>query len=136
MISNIDLFNGVAGKIFAILYQSFPVKTEIDFDSLMIDFIDPDDYDGVWELSDFAKSTANWLDESGYIWLESPQHYGGKHAAVLSPKGLEVLQATPKTIDPKKSLGEKIIEFSKGKFNESLSEVVKVAISEGVKLFF
>jgi hypothetical protein len=46
MISNIELFNGVAGKIFAILYQSFPVKTEIDFYSLMEDFIDPDDYDG------------------------------------------------------------------------------------------
>jgi hypothetical protein len=130
-LSNIDLFNGIVGKIFSILYQNFPQEVEIDLGNFLEDFISADDYDGAFEMPQVTKSTLLWLDKAGYIWLTRPKYYGAAYSAVLSPKGLEVLKSIPKSIDPSKTLGEKIVEFSKGKFNEALNQTIKIAITEG-----
>ena len=55
------------------------------------------------------------------------------YTATLTPKGLEVLKATPDSIEPTSSIGEKIVEYSKNKFGEGMNEIVKTAITEGVK---
>ena len=49
--SNIELFNAIAGKIFADLYQNFPNEVEIKADDFFREFIDPEDFDGGFEIS-------------------------------------------------------------------------------------
>lgn len=131
--TNIELFNGITGKVFAQLYESFPVEVEIKLSGYLEDFIAEDDFNGAWDFQEMTKATIKWLDRAGYIWLKDPEYYGGHYSATLTPKGLEVLKATPNSIEPTSSFGEKIVEYSKGKFGEGMNEIVKTAISEGIK---
>jgi len=135
-LGNIELFNGVVGKLFAVLYAQFPHYAEIDFDTLALDLIDKDDFDGAFDIGLFTESAVRWLADAGYIWLRVPECIGreSKHTATLSPKGLEVLKQVPQSLDPTKTLGEKIIDLSKGKINDALTEAVGLAISQGFKL--
>ena len=133
-VTNIELFNGVAGRLFALLYEKFPFYTDVDASSLSSELVDKDDYDGAWDVSDLADATVKWLAAAGYIWLKEPEEFGDPYSAVLSPKGFEVLKATPKVIGEGKALGEKIMELSKDKLSSGLTKLVEVAISEGFKL--
>ncbi len=132
--NNIEAFNLITGKLFAQLYQGFPSYVEIDYHSLCLDLMPKDDYSKAWDMPKFAEATVQWLSEADYIWLNPPPTIGAKYSAVLTPKALEVLKAIPDALDGKRPLGERIVEFAKGKLNESLSEAVSLAISEGVKL--
>lgn len=131
---NIKAFNLVTGKLFAELYQSFPAPTEVDFFSLALDTIPKEDFDSAWEKPGFAEATVRWLDQAGYIWFKKAPTMHGKPTAVLSPKGLEALKAVPESIDSKLSLGERIINFTKAKASDSLSQAVGLAITAGFQL--
>ncbi|RMG76268.1 MAG: hypothetical protein D6707_12490 [Bacteroidetes bacterium] len=135
-LSNIELFNGITGKVFALLYQNFPRKTEINPASFLEDFIDEEDYDGAFDFDEIVAATLTWLDKAGYIWLNEPECYGASYSATLSHKGLETLKLIPDSIEQKITIGDKIIEFSKGKFSEGMNQIVTMAISEGIKLIF
>lgn len=133
-LSNIELFNGITGKLLAILYQNFPQETEISHSKFLEDFIDPDDFDGAFNMPEMVKATLIWLDKAGYIWLKPPKGYGGTYSAVLSPKGLETLKMVPDSLESGKTLGERIIDFSNEQFGEGMNQLAKTAISEGIKL--
>jgi hypothetical protein len=136
-VTNIEVFNGIAGRIFDLLYKNFPAYVEIDFNSLGIDLIDEDDPEAgekAFNMLALSEETFHWLEAAKYIWLEDRKNPEDPYRAVLSPKGFEVLKAIPKAIDKKKTLGEKIGELSKGKINEAYNQVVGYAISLGFKL--
>ena len=133
-VTNVELFNGIAGRLFALLYEKFPFYTDVNVNSLGNELIDKDDYDGVWDMSELAEATVHWLAAAGYIWLKEPQIFGDPYTAVLSPKGFEVLKATPEVIDTSKTLGEKIMELSKDKLSAALNKAVELAISQGFKM--
>lgn len=126
--TNIELFNGIVGKIFAILYEKFPVETSITYIDLIDELIDNKVYERTLGDGEFVDATVNWLIKAGYVYER-----GGD--IVLSAKGLEVLRAMPESVDPEIPLGEKIIEYSKGMFNEGLNHSVKVALGLGAKSF-
>ncbi|WP_370280388.1 hypothetical protein [Pontibacterium sp.] len=133
-LSNIEIFNGIAGKVFADLYSSFPVHSAIKLPVYAEELVDPDDYDGYWQVSEIADATLSWLVESGYIWLDENQCIDEEYRkGVLTPKGLEVLKVVPSTLSQNQSIGEKLLECSKGAFNTGLNETVKQAISIGAK---
>jgi hypothetical protein len=133
-VTNVDLFNGVAGRLFALLYEKFPFYVDIDMNSLSSELVDKDDYGGSWNILELTEATIKWLAAAGYIWLEEPQAFGAPYTAVLSPKGFEVLKAIPEVIDGSNTLGEKIVEVSKDKLSSGFTKLVEVAISEGFKL--
>lgn len=132
--TNIELFNGVAGRLFALLYEKFPFYTDVDASSLTVELVAEDNYGEALDMSDLAEAAIKWLAAAGYIWLKEPTEFGGPYSAVLSPKGFEVLKATPQAIGEGKALGEKIIELSKDKLNSGFTKLVEIAISEGFKL--
>lgn len=132
-LSNIDLFNGITGKLFAELYQNFPQQTEIKPLSFLEDFIDKNDFEGSFKLEVMVNATLIWLDKAGYIWLKKPEYYGESYSAILSHKGLESLKLVPNSVEPQKTIGDKIIEFSKNRFSDGLNQMVTIAISEGIK---
>ena len=131
---NIEIFNIVTGKLFADLYESFPVPLPINTYSIIDLIVGKDNYDGVWENEPVVTASVKWLADSGYIWVRDPEYQGEEETAVLTPKGLEVLQAMPSSIDSKVSLGDKLIELTTGGLKSGVSQIVKTAISEGVKL--
>lgn len=133
-VTNIELFNGITGRLFALLYEKFPFYSDIDFDSLSSELVEKSDYNGAWDVSELAEATVNWLAEAGYIWLKEPQAFEDPYTAVLSPKGFEVLKATPEVIDTTKTLGENIIELSKDKLGSAMNKAVELAISQGFKM--
>lgn len=133
-VTNIELFNGIAGRLFALLYEKFPFYSDVDIDSLAIDLVDKNDYDGAWDISELTEATVRWLSAAGYIWIKESQEFGTPYTAVLSPKGFEVLKAIPEVIDTSKTLGEKIKELSKDKLNSALNKAVELAISQGFKI--
>jgi len=135
-VTNVELFNGVAGRLFALLYERFPFYADVDINSLGGELVDKDDYDGAWNISELAEATVHWLAAAGYIWLKEPQKFGDPYSAVLSPKGFEVLKASPQVIDTSKTLGEKIMELSKDKLSSALNKAVELAISQGFKMMF
>ena len=133
-VTNVEFFNGIAGRLFALLYEKFPFYSDVDFILLGKDLVDKNDYDGAWNTSELAEATVYWLADAGYIWLKEPPEFVDYHTAVLSPKGFEVLKATPEVIDKSKTLGEKIVELSKDKLSSGLNKAVELAISQGFKM--
>ncbi|HGX8811798.1 TPA: hypothetical protein ACJINV_005080, partial [Escherichia coli] len=83
---NIERFNEIVGEIFGRLYESFPVKIDIK----AVDIVRQN------ELT-FFLDTVDWLKNSGY--LIGARSSGGIHNAVLTAKGLEVLNATPGSLE-------------------------------------
>lgn len=132
--NNIDQFNIIAGKLFADLYSTFPEYREIDYFSLSLDLIPKEEFDKGFDIPQFTEATVRWLSDAGYIWLLPPEHLCGKPKAVLSPKGLEVLKSNPSSLEGKKPLGEKLIEFTKNRLTDALSQAVSIGITQGFKL--
>ncbi len=133
-LSNIELFNAIAGKIFADLYQNFPNEVEIDPYDFLKELINPEDYEGGCEISTNVDSTVRWLARAGYIWLSESKCMEQDHIATLAPLGLEILKSVPDSLESNESIGDKLVEFSKNQFSNSMSQIVKSAISEGIKL--
>ena len=133
---NIEVFNLAVGEILGECYSSFPVPTEItrgtigcavkeyspDFDPSRIDFSEPE-----YEI---AKHTISWLTKAGYIWLTEGDENSTIVKATLSPKGLEVLNAVPKSISG--SIGSNLAKGAKGIGVNVFQSLVTQALSQGV----
>jgi hypothetical protein len=88
--SNIDLFHQFAGKTFAILYDHFPMFKAISEE----DLVQGADLDGMEpsHAREVAGYTLMWLLETGYL-RRSGETVPPR--LTLSPKGFEVLDASP-----------------------------------------
>ena len=135
--SNLDLFNLLAAKIFALLYERFPV----------LETISPDDLAnqvnrGTRSIEDarlVASHTLNWLSEAGYVQKTgdvTPFRY------VLSPKGFESLNVSLKgnllSFKSSPTIGEQLIisvrKTVSDATKEELKGLVKKVIGLGVAL--
>lgn len=133
-ISNIELFNGIVGKIFASLYTNFPVYSDINTDLILEELMTDHTYDGLNVLDDIAESTVNWLIQAGYIIKNDDGYCDDDYIqGVLSAKALEVLKAIPDSLTNTDTLGDKVVKSAKGSFNSALNKAVGEAISIGVK---
>ncbi|HAG3149662.1 TPA: hypothetical protein G8O65_003923 [Salmonella enterica] len=115
---NIERFNEIVGEIFGRLYESFPVKIDIK----AIDIVRQN------ELA-FFLDTVDWLKNSGY--LIGVRSSGGIHNAVLTAKGLEVLNATPGSLE--KPLGVRISDSIKIEGKEALRSLVSQTLGIGLQ---
>jgi hypothetical protein len=134
--SNIELFDEFAGKIFARLYENFPIP--IDLNSK--DFLPPTireggdvDSDGRLHHIRFFYATTQWLASAGYT--NSPDKKNSySNDVVLTAKGLEVLKGSPSSLNAGPSIGEQLVEAAKEEGKDTLKNLVKEALSLGIKL--
>jgi hypothetical protein len=135
-LSNIELFDEFAGKIFGQLYESFPVPKELISEEFVPNTYGKDGDAGVTLFFRKQKvffSTIAWLQSAGYT--SSPDERSGfTKDVVLTAKGLEVLKAIPDSLKSGPTIGEQLAEATKEEGKEQVKLLVKEALSLGVKL--
>ena len=132
---NIELFNLAAAEIFGKCYKLFPLPISISIieigDSIKkLQGADIDLRDKEFEI---ASASLSWLSEAGYIWHKNASNvefYG----VILTPKGLEVMNAIPSELKLKMSLGEQLQNGIKEIGKDTAITAVKSGLSYGVNL--
>ncbi|KQB54453.1 hypothetical protein AQS70_07540 [Pseudomonas endophytica] len=137
-VTNIDKFNDLAGKIFAELYERFPIPCTLIARELATPTCTSEG-NGLCllELSnsdaEFFNATARWLIGSGYLNGEilPDTHVSG---AILTIKGLEALKAMPHCLTHGLSIRQRLAETMKEGSKETLKSVLAEEIALGAKL--
>ncbi|MDO8772288.1 MAG: hypothetical protein Q7K57_27015 [Burkholderiaceae bacterium] len=128
MSENIDEFNQAVGLIFAKLYGAFPEPIMLKVQSL-----DPEDIDANAPIEDHNHRwkvfghTMMFLRDEGYVrFNDPPMAFDLFPLAVLTRKGLEVLNQTPESINgPRKTIGDTLRDLSKDILKEGAKEALK-----------
>lgn len=149
MVSNIERFDTIVVLALAELYSRFPVhqylassKFIVTEEGEHIDGLSPDAEgelfaedpylkDPYFKRRNFAFDSLRWLVDAGYIH-GTPAAYNGIENAVLTAKGLEVLKATPDSLQG--SLGERLVEAVKADSRDVGRAVLGQIIGLGVGL--
>lgn len=135
--SNIERFDEITGQVLGALYEQFPVPRRLFIKDFVQDGYTMDDQLGMEipnDTGDFVLASIAWLADAGYLRYYEEVHGMGFLASVLTAKGLEVLKATPASLQVGPSLGEKLVDASKGGTKEVLRGVVGEVLSMGARL--
>ncbi|WP_146144330.1 hypothetical protein [Photobacterium sp. GB-1] len=138
--NNIDAFNIAVAEILGECYREFPLRVRLSKLDIgeTIKIAMGDDPDGVHNLSEkeyeIAEEAMNWLMEAGYIWSREPDNRISMEGVTLSPKGLEILNAVPETLQEKKTLGDLISGGVKTIGKDVATTSVKTVLTYGLKL--
>ena len=134
---NIELFDGYTAEIFAGLYRTFPIKGAIDARNLSGHF-ETDEFgtiiNGKGAKShefEVARSTIEWLYDTGYIRGDEPSEYGISRA-VLSPMGLAVLKAAPESLSASSTVGERLSQLLQSGATDAAKDLIKTALASGI----
>ncbi len=136
---NIESFNIAVAEVFGKCYQAFPIRIDvsvIDVGEAIHEALGPGYEDDIYKRNseyDIARASINWLIESGYLLHRNDTHISF-NAVTLSPKGLEVLNAKPKELQIKATLGEELSKGVKVIGKDAALSFVKTALSYGAKL--
>lgn len=118
---NIEMFNFAVGEILGECYQSFPVPVTVSKGVIGHSVVEhfrlchPDYLDHGDPEFQIAQHTISWLVRAGYIWIEEDSAADKRIVqATLSPKGLELLNAVPESVDDKEPIGAQLAKGVKG----------------------
>lgn len=132
-IKNVEIFNESVALIFAELYENFPVPTSLNYTKLASRLFKDDETVDADTILDVFINTITWLKNSGYIWLSSESELE-VFGATLNPKGLEVLKIIVQHTESGSSIGERLVDTINQSTREERSELIKTALTEGIKL--
>lgn len=128
---NIDLFDTYTAKIFAQLYEAFPMPCHLDAQKIS-ECPGIDDFGVMRPQAEVCLATMRWLQDAGYIQCDEVTQYA-LIGSVLTAKGLEMLKAMPDSINGKTPMGEQIAKLVKTGSMDLAREVTKAAVSYGIK---
>lgn len=134
--SNIKKFDELTGQVLGVLYESFPVPHALLLKDLIPDGISFDErigFDVPNENGEFMFACIDWLAESGYLRFKNKIQATGYSECVLTAKGLEVLKATPDSLNTEPSIGEQLVDASKTGAKSLIGDLAGQALSIGVK---
>ncbi|MCO7516432.1 hypothetical protein NJF44_15625 [Pseudomonas guariconensis] len=134
-VSNIEMFDEITGKIFAKLYQRFPLPTHLRAEEFAGEAMGYDEKFGMdlpTKDAEFFFATGKWLIEAGYL-TATPYPYTAFGDAVLTAKGLEVLKAVPDSVSSKESIGEQLASMAKEQGREATKGLVTEALALGAR---
>lgn len=134
-VSNIDTFNDLTGRILADLYLQFPLPHYLPAGK----YVEPAEtyseklgMDMPSKEAEFFIATAEWLIRAGYL-SGSVVPYSSVQDAVLTAKGLEVLNATPDSLNTGPSLGTRLADAAKEGGKETMRGLVTEALGIGAR---
>ena len=137
--NNIESFNIAVAEVFGKCYQAFPLRIDVsvvEVGKSIQEALDPNcgnDIDMRSPEYAIARESINWLIESGYLWHRNATNMSF-NAVTLSPKGLEVLNAIPKELQIKTTLGEELGRGVKEIGKDAALSFVKATLSYGANL--
>ena len=105
--TNIEYFDEVTVKIFAELYQSFPLPVSIN----CLELTGKPEMTEMGELSKEAEicvAGLKWLAAEGYLTVKHSAQ-SGAGSVILTAKGLASLKAAPDSLESKISVGERLV---------------------------
>ncbi len=131
MSTNIDLFNQYTAKIFAMLYEPFPVTLWIRDGFISGRVVRPGVFDEsvTDEQVEIAGYTLKWLIEAGYITC-SRFDANSAHDATLSAKGLELMKLVPSSLEKKKSVGDSLLTIVKDGSSDGGKKLISKALTD------
>jgi|TARA_B110000879_G_scaffold167222_1_gene216208 hypothetical protein len=124
-------FDILVALVFSQLFSEFPEPVRLSPDPFLDDVINKDDEEGSFNFKEYFWHTTDWLVAEGYvrITLDCSSMSGKSYEVVLTQKGLQVLRKVPDSLQGNKSLGERLVEFSKNKGSEAVGTLVSLAIN-------
>lgn len=138
MPNNIECFDLLTGRIFADLYDHFPIPHDLTNDEFVYFLLgkDPDYpieqmFDDQNAALEFFSATTQWLIDAGYISCEVRFSEGPR--AVLTAKGLEALKSVPTSLSGE-TLGAQLVEAARTGTVDQLKALAGDAIGMGVRL--
>lgn len=140
---SIDRFNAVVGKIFAELYENFPVPTDLSVEMLLNELLsgEPDSecYNDLAESRcEFFSATVNWLVHAGYLYSTVRNQSLDDDVfmqACLTAKAIECLKGLPPSLGGK-TLGKGLSEAVKSSASDSLRNLASEALTKGTSFAF
>lgn len=134
--SNIEIFNRCVASALNVLYEKFPVPTDLVFNDLTIELWDDhiDDEVSYFEKHEIYSQTVNWLEKAGFIWLSNIETHVA-YSVVLSPKGLELLKVPSSLEKPCESLGDQIREALDKGAKDAAAGLVSKALTTSITMF-
>lgn len=134
-LSNIEQFDEIVGKAFALLYESFPVPKPLQPGAFVGEdnVIDPDGFTGaeLTKEAEFCMAALHWLEDTGYISARDITPHGlGR--VVLTAKGLEALKAMPDSLQG--PLGARLVEATKKEGMELVRSLAGQALGMGLQV--
>ena len=136
--TNIDRFNLAAIELFSVLYDHFPLPTDIETAEIGVEAA-PKEATPVEMLrfTVYAEHALTWLVEEGFIRYEPP-HFGTCYRNVrLTLKGLTLLGYVPSALQPNEQsepIITKIKRILSGGAEKAATEAVKSLLGELFKL--
>lgn len=135
--SYIDCFDECTGRVFALLYESFPIPIDLNIGDII----------GQAELylgeglppemnteCDVGTCTVRWLVKAGYISMDNCSGSDRFFNLQLTEKGLEVLKAVPGSLNSQSQpLGKQISLAFKSGAKDALKVLTNQALAIGIK---
>jgi hypothetical protein len=135
-VSNIDKFNELTGKVLGELYLNFPVPLNLTAERFVdsaVEWSEERQMDIPSKDAQFFIATTGWLINAGYIngGVSSYTHVSD---AVLTAKGLDILNATPRSLTHAHSLREQLAEIAREGSKESFKGLLAEELITGAKI--
>ncbi|WP_415760312.1 hypothetical protein [Pseudomonas sp. LT1P18] len=138
--TNIERFDQLTGRIFAELYEAFPMTVDlIDeafTDAIVVDPIESEEgLDQFMAQGEFFSATVLWLIKSGYVsfYEEASNANNMFLGCTLTAKALEALKATPSTLSGE-SIGSSLQTAAKSGMVDAIKSLANDALSKGLAL--
>ena len=135
-VSNIDKFNEMTGKLLGELYLNFPIPRLLAVEQFVesaVEWSEERQVDVPSKDAEFFIATAGWLIGAGYI-NGGVFPYTHVADAVLTAKGLDVLNATPRSLTHAHSLREQLAEIAREGSKESFKGLLAEELISGAKI--
>lgn len=122
-LKNIEVFNHIVLYVLIKLYDAFPSPIDLDSESIGLDARpDENDRDVLWKSMEISGHTLDWLQQEGFITIESKPIMGRPYCGVrLTLKGLTLLGYTPASAFDEKNK-ETLINRAKGVFSKAAEQ--------------
>lgn len=126
-----EKFDTLVALVFSQLFSEFPEPVRLSPDSFLNDVIDNNDDEGSFNFLDYFWHAVDWLVAEDYIRITAnlSSLSNKSYEVVLTQKGLQALRKVPDSLQGNKSLGERLVEFSKNKGSEAVSTLISLAIN-------
>jgi hypothetical protein len=128
MSQRVDIFDAICGALLLHLYESFPVRLNVEFTGLPLnDELENLSTAEIEQWMEIFFETVLWLEQEGFIRFQAGTGDRDFFGVQLIMSGLAILRAIPESVgSTKQSLIEKL--------KSAFSEGGKIVSSEGLKV--